>query len=48
VPPGLPRDEFLTRISAVIEDATRRLVEAGQREQEQLFGRVPNSASAKA
>jgi 1-acyl-sn-glycerol-3-phosphate acyltransferase len=48
VPPGLPRDEFLARISAVIEDATRRLVEAGQREQEQLFGRVPNSASANA
>ena len=48
VPPGLPRDEFLTRISTVIEDATRRLVEAGQREQEQLFGRVPSSASAKA
>ncbi len=48
VPPGLPRDEFLTRISAVIEDATRRLVEAGQREQEQLFGRVPSSASANA
>jgi 1-acyl-sn-glycerol-3-phosphate acyltransferase len=48
VPPGLPRDEFLMRISAVIEDATRRLVEAGQREQERLFGRVPSSASAKA
>jgi 1-acyl-sn-glycerol-3-phosphate acyltransferase len=48
VPPGLPRDEFLTRISTVIEDATRRLVEAGQREQEQLLGRVPSSASAKA
>jgi 1-acyl-sn-glycerol-3-phosphate acyltransferase len=48
VPPGLPRDEFLTRISGVIEDATARLVEAGRREQEQLFGGVPNSASAKA
>jgi 1-acyl-sn-glycerol-3-phosphate acyltransferase len=48
LPPGLPRDEFLTRISTVIEEATARLVEAGQREQQQLFGRVPNSASANA
>jgi 1-acyl-sn-glycerol-3-phosphate acyltransferase len=47
VPPGLARDEFLTRISAAIEDATARLVETSRREQEQLFGRV-NSASAKA
>jgi 1-acyl-sn-glycerol-3-phosphate acyltransferase len=48
LPPGLPRDEFLTRISSMIEDATGRLVETTRREQEQLFGRVPNSASAKA
>jgi 1-acyl-sn-glycerol-3-phosphate acyltransferase len=48
LPPGLPRDEFLTRISTVIEEATARLVETTRREQEQLFGRVPNSASAKA
>jgi len=48
VPPGLPRDEFLARISAVIEDATVRLVEAGQREQAQLFNRAGNSASASA
>jgi 1-acyl-sn-glycerol-3-phosphate acyltransferase len=48
VPPGLARDEFLTRISAVIEDATARLVEVARREQEQLFGRVRNSASANA
>jgi 1-acyl-sn-glycerol-3-phosphate acyltransferase len=45
VPPGLARDEFLTRISAVIEDATARLVEVARREQEQLFGRVQNSAA---
>jgi 1-acyl-sn-glycerol-3-phosphate acyltransferase len=45
LPPGLPRDEFLTRISVVIEDATRRLVEAGRREQEQLFKRAKNPAS---
>jgi 1-acyl-sn-glycerol-3-phosphate acyltransferase len=48
VPPGLARDEFLTRISAVIEDATARLVEVARREQEQLFGRALNSASANA
>jgi 1-acyl-sn-glycerol-3-phosphate acyltransferase len=48
MPPGLARDEFLTRISATIEDATVRLVEAARSEQEQLFGRVRNSASAKA
>jgi 1-acyl-sn-glycerol-3-phosphate acyltransferase len=45
VPPGLARDEFLTRISAVIEDATARLVEVARREQQQLFGRVQNSAA---
>ena len=48
VPSGLPRDEFLARISAVIEEATGRLVEAARREQEQLFGGVPDSASANA
>ena len=48
VPPGLARDEFLTRISTVIEDATVRLVEVARREQEQLFGRARNSASANA
>ena len=48
LPPGLPRDEFLTRISTVIEDATRRLVETGQQEQALLFDRGKNSASASA
>jgi 1-acyl-sn-glycerol-3-phosphate acyltransferase len=48
VPPGLPRDEFLTRISAGIEEATARLVEAGRREQAQLFKRTESSASANA
>jgi len=48
VPPGLPRDEFLARIATTIEDATARLVEAGRREQAQLFNRAENSASAKA
>jgi len=47
LPPGLSRDEFLTRIASAIEDATGRLVEAARREQAQLFGGVPDSASAK-
>jgi len=46
VPPGLPRDEFLTRIATTIEEATARLVETARQEQQQLFGGVPNSASA--
>ena len=48
LPPGLSRREFIVRVSSVIEDATNRLVEAARREQAQLFGRVPGSASAKA
>src|SRR5437868_5216921 len=48
LPPGLPRREFIARISSVIEDATKRLVETARCEQAQLFGRVPSSASAKA
>lgn len=47
VPPGLPRDEFLARVSTLIEDATAKLVEAGRREQAQLFDRAENSPSAK-
>lgn len=48
VPPGLARDEFLERISTVIEEATGRLVETARLEQEQLFGRARGSASASA
>jgi 1-acyl-sn-glycerol-3-phosphate acyltransferase len=48
LPPGLGRDDFLARVCAVIEEATNRLVEAARREQAQLFGRVPNSASVEA
>src|ERR1700689_2262748 len=47
LPPGLPRDEFLTRISTVIEDATNRLVAAARQEQAQLLGRVPDAARTK-
>ena len=42
------RREFIARVSTVIEEATNRLVEAARREQAQLFGGVPGSASAKA
>ena len=45
LPPGMSRREFITRVSTVIEDATHRLVEVSRREQAQLFGRVPSSAS---
>jgi len=47
LPPGLSRREFITRVSAVIEEATNRLVETARQEQAQLFGRGP-AASAKA
>jgi len=47
LPPGLSRREFIARISTVIEAATGRLVEAGRREQAQLFGRVPNAPAKK-
>ena len=45
IPPGLPRDEFLTRIATTIEEATARLVETARQEQRQLFGGVPSSAA---
>jgi len=48
LPPGLSRREFIVRISTVIEEVTGRLVEIARREQEQLFGGVAGSASAKA
>jgi 1-acyl-sn-glycerol-3-phosphate acyltransferase len=48
LPPGLSRREFIARVSAVIEEATNRLIETAQREQAQLFGRVPSAPSAKA
>jgi 1-acyl-sn-glycerol-3-phosphate acyltransferase len=44
LPPGLPRDEFLARMQGAIEDASARLVAAGQAEQAQLFDREPGTA----
>ena len=46
LPPGLSREDFLAKISTVIEEATNRLVEAARREQAELFGRVPTKAEA--
>jgi 1-acyl-sn-glycerol-3-phosphate acyltransferase len=46
LPPGLPRNEFLARLQSTIEEATDRLVAAGQAEQAQLFGRVQRPAKA--
>jgi len=46
LPSGLPRGEFLSRVQSVIEEATDRLVAAGQAEQARLFGRVPQAAKA--
>ena len=47
LPPGLKRREFIARIAAVIEDATRKLVDTARGEQAQLFGRVPSKVNEK-
>jgi 1-acyl-sn-glycerol-3-phosphate acyltransferase len=46
LPPGLPRQELIDKVSHVIEEATDRLVESARQEQAQLFGRVPDSVKA--
>src|ERR1700726_5309036 len=46
LPPGLTRHEFLARVTTVIEDATNRLVAAGQAERARLLARDPRSANA--
>jgi 1-acyl-sn-glycerol-3-phosphate acyltransferase len=43
LPPGLRRDEFMSRLMASIEGATASLVEAGLREQVRLLGRAPDA-----
>ncbi|MBV9461160.1 MAG: 1-acyl-sn-glycerol-3-phosphate acyltransferase, partial [Bradyrhizobium sp.] len=40
--PGLKREEFLTRLESVIEEATNRIVAAAQAEQKKLFGGIPH------
>jgi 1-acyl-sn-glycerol-3-phosphate acyltransferase len=42
LPPGLPKDEFITRVRDMIEEATGRIVEAGRAEQERLIGAAPS------
>lgn len=42
LPPGLPKDEFITRVRDTIEGATGRIVEAGRAEQERLIGAAPS------
>ena len=41
IPPGLKREEFLTRLEGVIEGATNSIVAVAQAEQKQLFGGIP-------
>jgi 1-acyl-sn-glycerol-3-phosphate acyltransferase len=47
LPPGLAKDEFISRVRDAIEESTARLVEAGRREQEQLIGDAPSYVGAK-
>jgi 1-acyl-sn-glycerol-3-phosphate acyltransferase len=44
IPPGLKREEFLTRVESVIEEATNRIVAAAQAEQKELFGGIPQKS----
>jgi 1-acyl-sn-glycerol-3-phosphate acyltransferase len=41
IPPGLKREEFMTRIESVIEEATSRIVTTARAEQKELFGGIP-------
>jgi 1-acyl-sn-glycerol-3-phosphate acyltransferase len=44
IPPGLKREEFLTRMQSAIEGATTRIVTAAQAEQKELFGGIPKKS----
>lgn len=44
LPAGMSRREFFDTVSAQIESASNRLIEAGRREQQALFGGVPSAA----
>ncbi|WP_024506004.1 lysophospholipid acyltransferase family protein [Bradyrhizobium sp. ARR65] len=46
LPPGLPREEFLERLRAAIEQTTERLVAAGRAEQARLFRRASTTVKA--
>ncbi|MGO3926734.1 1-acyl-sn-glycerol-3-phosphate acyltransferase [Rhodopseudomonas pseudopalustris] len=41
IPAGMDRREFVALLGNMIENASNRLIEEGQREQAELFGRVP-------
>jgi 1-acyl-sn-glycerol-3-phosphate acyltransferase len=41
IPPGLKREEFLSRLESTIEEATARIVAVAQEEQQRLFGGTP-------
>jgi 1-acyl-sn-glycerol-3-phosphate acyltransferase len=43
LPTGLSRREFIDLVSERIETASNRLIEAGRREQAELFGTVPSA-----
>lgn len=47
IPPGLPRKDFLEKISSAIEQATDRLVEEGRREQKALGVSPPQAGSTR-
>ncbi len=44
LPAGMSRREFFDTVSERIETASQRLIEAGRREQQALFGGVPSTA----
>jgi 1-acyl-sn-glycerol-3-phosphate acyltransferase len=46
LPPGLPKDEYISRVRDAVEEASSRLVEAGRREQMQSLGRAPSYEAA--
>jgi 1-acyl-sn-glycerol-3-phosphate acyltransferase len=47
LPPGVAKDEFISRVQTAIEDTTARIVEEGRQEQERLIGSAPSYTAAK-
>ncbi|ABE38184.1 phospholipid/glycerol acyltransferase [Rhodopseudomonas palustris BisB5] len=43
LPAGLDRRTFIEQVSKLVETASNRLIEAGRKEQAELFGRVPST-----
>ncbi|WP_369720781.1 lysophospholipid acyltransferase family protein [Bradyrhizobium sp. LLZ17] len=46
LPPGLAKDEYITRVRDEIEGASERIIEAGRKEQERLIGSAPSYAGS--